>query len=568
MPSTAHDGSGVAGPRSRIPGVVYMSAELLDFYAAEGVLGHAGIADAFREAARRFPDRVALSHGPRTFTYAELDARSDRAAAGLLSLGLRPLDPVIFQLANSHELVVSFLGCVKAGLIPICTLAAHRASEIGQIGRQVGAKAHIFSARAGSFDLITFAAAMREVLPTLAHSILADTDGDLAPGMHRLDDLIDSHDDHAARAALRAVTLDPFQVAVYQLSGGTTGVPKVIPRFNNDYLYSARSIRDFFSFDETLVTFTPNPMMHNAAMLCFWLPALLFGGEVAIAAKPDIASIARVILDRKPNWGAIAPVHLRALLNDGWVPDDAFAGVHGLAVQDGAAALSARLKVPALHLYGMTEGLLVHCRADHPARAREITVGQPVSPYDEVRIVAPGTILDVQAGEIGELIVRGPCTTRGYFDSPERNAEAFTPDGYYRSGDLMSWRIIDGQRYLCFEGRLKDVVDRGGEKINCSEVELAVMGFAGVANVACVGMPDPLYGERLCAFVIAEAGHAPTVASIAAHLDKVGLAKFKYPERVELIREFPTTSSGKPSKPLLKARIAEMLAAERAAATP
>lgn len=551
------------GPRTRIPGVVYMPSELLDFYVRQGVLGQAGVADAFRAAARRFPDRIALSQGGRLVTYRQLDDMTDRAAAALLDLGLRPLDPVLFQLVNSQALVVSFLGCLKAGLIPVCTLAAHRASEIGQIGGQVRARAHIISARAGSFDLIPFAMAMRGALPDLAYTIVADEDGVVPDGMHRLDALIARTDLAHARAVLSGVALDPFQVVVYQLSGGTTGVPKVIPRFANEYLHSARSILKYFGFDETLVTFTGNPMMHNAPTLCFWLPALVAGGEVAIAERPDAASIARVVLDRKPTWAIIAPVYLRMMLDDGMVTQHDFANIYGLATPNGATALGARVNAPALHLYGMTEGLLTHCRAEDPTHAREITVGRPISPYDEVRIVVPGTTLDVRPGETGELIVRGPCTIHGYFDSPERNAEAFTPDGYYRSGDLMRWQVIEGERYLKFEGRLKDVVDRGGEKINCSEIELAVARLSGIANVACVGMPDPIYGERLCAFVIVDTGHPPpTVASIAAHLDIIGLARFKFPERVEIVAEFPMTMSGKPSKPLLKAQIAAILERE------
>lgn len=188
-----------------------------------------------------------------------------------------------------------------------------------------------------------------------------------------------------------------------------------------------------------------------------------------------------------------------------------------------------------------------------------MTVGRPLSPHDEIKILAPGSERELADGEIGELVIRGPCTILGYFDAEERNKVAFTSDGFYRSGDLMRIKVIQGTRYLVFEGRLKDVVSRGGEKINCEEIERVALSHPNVNAIAVVAMPDRTYGEKACAFVIPAPGQTLSVVDLGEFLGQQGLAKFKWPERLELVSEFPLTSSGKLSKPKLRELITNIL---------
>lgn len=198
------------------------------------------------------------------------------------------------------------------------------------------------------------------------------------------------------------------------------------------------------------------------------------------------------------------------------------------------------------------------------ASVLESSVGRPVSVHDEVRIVAPGTDAEVPVGEIGEALFRGPYTIRGYYRSEAEDAGRFTPDGFYRSGDLMRCELHEGRRYYYFCGRIKDVVDRGGEKINAEEVENVLNGHPAILTSAVVAMPDPVYGERVCAFVIARGeGAALTLPAVCGYLQEVGLAKFKWPERLEVVDEFPLSASGKLSKKALRSQIAATLEAER-----
>jgi non-ribosomal peptide synthetase component E (peptide arylation enzyme) len=554
------------GVREPLAGVVYQSLERLKTYADAGVLTQETLVSAFEQAARSHPERTALSEVGWSCTYAELDAVTDKAASAFMRLGLKPLDRVLFQLPNSKELIVAFLGCLKAGLIPICTLAAHRRIEIGYLGRHASARAHIVPAGDPRFDFIAFAQEMRQQIPSLQFTIATKADSrSLGDRAHSLEELVAGEDAAEAKHRVATIAHDPFQVALFQLSGGTTDVPKIIPRFHNEYLYTLRSMVGFHGFDETLVSYTPNPMLHNAPMACVWGPALFFGGEVAICGSLEAAAVGPLLAQRKPNWLIVPPLLLFRLKEAGWLDRIDFNNAKGFSVTSAVQRFRTFVGgAAAWPLFGMTEGLLAYCNASDPDEAQYTTVGRPLSPYDEVRILEPGSENELPDGEVGELAIRGPCTIRGYFDAEERNKVAFTSDGFYRSGDLMRIKVIADKRYLVFEGRLKDVVSRGGEKINCEEVERVASNHPSIVGIAIVAMPDRTYGERACAFVIPAPGNRVTVPELGSFLERQGLAKFKWPERIEFVAEFPLTSSGKLSKPKLREQITSILEQEEA----
>jgi 2,3-dihydroxybenzoate-AMP ligase len=204
-------------------------------------------------------------------------------------------------------------------------------------------------------------------------------------------------------------------------------------------------------------------------------------------------------------------------------------------------------------VFGMAEGLLMFVRLDDPDEVRFETVGRPVCEDDEILIVDDERI-PLPDGEVGELLVRGPYTLRGYYGVPEYNARTFTSDGFYCSGDLM--RRHPSGNYIV-EGRKKDLINRGGEKISAEEIENLVLSHPAVLNVACVPMPDPVLGERMCAFVVPKPGRTLTLAELTAFLTEKGLAKFKLPERLELTDDLPLSKFGKVAKNVLTKQVSE-----------
>jgi non-ribosomal peptide synthetase component E (peptide arylation enzyme) len=214
--------------------------------------------------------------------------------------------------------------------------------------------------------------------------------------------------------------------------------------------------------------------------------------------------------------------------------------------------------------FGMSEGIVFADPLDAPEEMRRNTVGYPLSPLDEVKLVdLDNPEVEVSLGEPGELLVRGPYTIRGYFDADDHNAQVFTADGFYKTGDVMSAVEIDGIRAYRVEGRVKDLVNRGGEKVNASEVESILIQHERITLAAVVAMPDARLGERACAYVVSSDGAGVTLDEVQRHFEALGVARYKWPERIETRASLPTTGVGKIAKRVLAAEISERVAAEQ-----
>ncbi len=498
-------------------------------------------------------------------TFAELDRRTDQVAAGLNGagqhgLGLRPGDPILFQVTNRLHSIVAWYAALKAGLIPVATLAAHRRHEISQVAARTGAVAHLVEADLAGFDLVAFAREHQADSPAIRCVITAGAAGP-AEGLTRLEDLGRGIDPAAARQAVEAVQrLDPDDVAVFQLSGGTTGVPKVIPRRHAEYWFNARAYAGRLGWDEQSRVAHLIPIIHNAGIVC-GVHAPHSAGACLLLGTPDAAASLPLLISEKVTDILVGHAHYQAVADRGVaslagsvrrlvlsgakVPPELFARIEALGVWSG-------------QLFGMAEGFFGLTEISAPREARLATVGTPLSELDEFRILGPGTEEDLPDGVTGELCCRGPYTLPGYFDAAEHNAAAFTSDGFYRTGDLASVVTLDGTRYLSIDGRIKDVINRGGEKINAEEVELLLVRHRAVAQAAVVAMPDPRLGERSCAYLVARESPV-SLNEIREHLAALGVAKFKWPERLEWIDEFPRSNVGKVDKKALRQRIAAIV---------
>ena len=212
-------------------------------------------------------------------------------------------------------------------------------------------------------------------------------------------------------------------------------------------------------------------------------------------------------------------------------------------------------------VFGMAEGLVCCTHKSDPEEVLVETQGRPVSPDDEIRVVDDDG-REVPPGEIGELICRGPYTIRGYYRAEEHNRVAFTADGFYRTGDMVR---LHPSGNLVIEGRKKDLINRGGEKISAEEVENLILAHPAVLNAAVVAMPDPVLGERACAYVILRPGATLTLEGVTRFLEEKRIARFKLPERLEVVERFPATAVGKISKKDLREDIKGKLAREATA---
>jgi non-ribosomal peptide synthetase component E (peptide arylation enzyme) len=219
--------------------------------------------------------------------------------------------------------------------------------------------------------------------------------------------------------------------------------------------------------------------------------------------------------------------------------------------------------VKAANLYGITEGLVLISHPDDPQEARHGTQGRVGYTSEEIRLLRFNSEEETPEGEIGELCFRGPSSLRGYYSAPQQTRETLSAEGFVRTGDLAKAHRIEGKLYYSFEGRLKDNINRGGEKYGTEEVENLIREHPAVADAAVVAMPDPVFFEKGCAFIIPKRGaQTPSVKDLGAYLSSRGLAKFKLPERIEAIDAFPVTRVGKMDKARLRAMITERLKQE------
>lgn len=552
-----------SSPTTALPGVVPHPAAEVDRYVATGAWGTRSLPTAFRRAAATYAERTALITPGMRLTYRELDARSDAVAAGLLRSGLLPGERVLLQLTNSAAAVVAWYGLLKAGLIPVCTLAIHRRREIEQIGRKSGAVAHLVQGDFPGFDLAGLAQEVAGLLPTMRQLLtLGAAPG--KPGL-RIENLQEHEISDKEQAELLEIaeSLDVHGPAVLQLSGGTTGTPKIIPRLHAEYRYNADLTSSWWGHTEQSVLAFGLPLAHNAA-LANGLHAAHGAGAALLLATPGADVMLPLMAEHGATWTMSPPGLAQEYLSHPAF-DDAVARLGTWVL---TAARVPRLVFDELtgrgvrvtQAFGMSEGIFLFTPFDAPADLRAETVGVPISPLDEIRVLQPGTEAEVAEGETGELAARGPYTIRGYLAALDRDREAFTAEGFYRSGDLVRARRYEGTLSYSIEGRVKDLIDRGGEKISAEEVELLIAGHPAVAEVAVVGMPDPRLGERGCAYIVPQdPQNPPTLADICACLEAEGLAKYKWPERLELIDALPRTQIGKVSKMTLRADIGAKL---------
>jgi 2,3-dihydroxybenzoate-AMP ligase len=522
------------------------------------------VAEMVARSARRNPGKVAVIFGDRRISYEELVTESRRLALGLLELGLEPLDRAVLQLPNLPEFVTTYLALNWIGAIPVTALRAHRHAEVRHFIRASGASAYFIADTVGGFDYRPMAAEMSAEFPLLRHVVVA---GQAAPGQT----VLASHvawtaDREALDAALHAARPAAEDVSTMLLSGGTTSMSKLIPRTHNDYVLNARLCAQAGGFDASTVFMAVLPLGHNYNLASPGMLGTFYaGGTLVIAKSTDTADLFETIeRERVTVVAAVVPLIANWLNSE--VPRS-FDLSSLRVVQNGGARLAPELRsrvrqelgcVPQ-EVYGTAEGLINMVRLNDPDDLLLESSGAPVSEFDEIMVLDDAGN-EVPDGEPGELVVRGPYTINGYYNAPEKNAEAFTADGFYRMGDIVRKR----GRYVYTEGRRKDLINRGGEKISCDEVENLIFGLPQVKQVSLVAMPDPVFGEKACACVVLKPGTRLDFDELIAHLRAQHIASFKLPERLELMPSFPVSPVGKILKRELRELIAAKVEAERA----
>ena len=561
-----------------LQGCVPFPAGLAERYRQAGYWRGERLGDLLRRWAEAGGDRVAVSSRDGKMTYAELDAAADRVAAGLRRLGLSKGDRVVVQLPNVVEFPAVVFGLLRIGALPVFALPPHRDHEINYLASHAEAVAYVASDTFGGFHYGELGVAARKEAPSLRHVLLLDGPDEehsgaspASPKPHNgvlnlrrlLDEPIGAAE---ARAAADADPPDASDVAFFLLSGGTTGLPKLIPRTHEDYAYNVAASADVCGLNPSTVYMVALPAAHNFPLGCPGIMGTLAaGGRVVMAPSPRPEDAMAVVEAEQVTITALVPAlvirWLEALERGRLARPPNLSSLEVLQV--GGARLApevARRIGPAIgckvqQVFGMAEGLLNYTRLDDPDDVVIATQGRPLSPADEIRIVGPDDE-PVPDGEAGELLTRGPYTIRGYYRAGAHNAKAFTADGFYRTGDIV--RRDDGGN-LMVEGRAKDLINRGGEKISAEEIENLLLAHPAVQEAAAVAMPHPVLGEQTCAYLVLRPNEKLDLAALCGYLEERRVARFKWPERLEYLDALPVTNVGKVDKKKLRDDIAAKL---------
>lgn len=515
--------------------------EVAQRYRDEGIWRGETLGAMLHDAAKRSGDAPALHHHDRTISYTELDEWADRLAAGFAAHGVRAGDRIVVQLPNVPEFLAIVFALMRLGAKPIFSLVAHRATEITHLVELGGATGYVLPAEHRGFDHRELA---REVVAAtgLRHVFVL---GEAAEFTSVAD--LERHE------PVEFPEPDPGDVAFFLLSGGTTALPKLIPRIHDDYVYQSTRAAQVCQLSTEDVYLAVLPVEFNFAFGCPGvIGTLISGGTAVLADTPNPMDCFELIERHGATVTALVPSIVQLWLEVAeWTETDIstlrLLQVGGARMtREFTERIGPTLGVRLQQVFGMAEGLLCFSRHDDPEEWILTTQGRPISAADEIRVVGPdGAVLPPDT--VGELVARGPYTLRGYYRVPEYNARAFDDDGFFHTGDLAR---LTPEGNLVIEGRIKEMIIRGGDKVSANEVEDHLLSHPSITSAAVIGVPDEFLGERICAYLI---GDEVPRNELKAAMHARGVADYKLPDIVRFVAEFPLTPLGKVDKKALVA---------------
>jgi long-chain acyl-CoA synthetase len=491
------------------------------------------VADVIRGRAEERPDAVALRHGERALTYAALDERSSRLAQALLASGVGAGTRVAYLDRSSPEVVELLFAASKIGavLVPLnWRLAPPETAAV-----LADSQAKVLIAGSG-YREVAEELHERPVIVGEEYERWLETHGARDPG---------------ARG-------DPGDVIVQMYTSGTTGVPKGVLTTHGNLAVTAQTSRRW-AFDERSVSLTPLPMFHIGGI--GWAYCGLWNGATTILVSDfDPEAVLETFERRRVTNAVLVPTMLRMLTGVPGAAERDYSALRSIAY--GAAPITTPVLKASLQtfrcslfgLYGLTEstgGVVALEPEDHQCEHLLRSAGRPY-PWVELQIADPASGDRLDPHQVGEVWLRGPNVTPGYFNRPAETAAALTRDGWLRTGD---GGYVDEDGYLFLTDRIKDMIVSGGENVYPAEVEETLAQHAAVADVAVIGVPDGHWGEAVKALVVSRAGFRPAQDELIAFA-RERLAGYKLPRSVDFVEELPRTPSGKVLKRELRERYA------------
>lgn len=518
------------------------------------------LGDVLDKAAALYPDKEALVESESRLTYARLKDTVDKLAFGLSGLGIGDGDCVLVQLPNWAEFAYTFLALQKIGAPAVLLLPRHMQLEIHHFCQLTRAKAWIIPEKYRKTDYRPIIDDVRKAHPHLKHIITVR--GGKSKSFIKLEDLIqDVSLNGESLNELAKKKPEAAQISFILPTGGTTGLPKAVPRTHNSAVCEAEYkaiAREQSASDICLLS---TPLEHNLGLAA--MNSVIFGGGRLVLLDSTLPEdFCDSVQRERVTCAPLVPTLLSRLVDFDGLEEYDLSSLKALYVggaktpPDVIKAVHKKLGRIYVSAFGMSEGPTCTTRLDDEEEIILNSVGKPCCPYDEFKVVdADGR--DLPRNMEGELLAKGPGVFFGYLKSPEENKLAFTNDGFFITGDLA---VIDGAGNIRITGRKKDIIIRGGENISPIEIESLMLRHPAVDDVAVIGMPDEDLGERVCAYIKAKKNSTPALEDIVAFLRAEGASVLQLPERIELIEDIPQTNIGKADKKALRDDLKRRLA--------
>jgi 2,3-dihydroxybenzoate-AMP ligase/mycobactin salicyl-AMP ligase len=505
--------------------------------------------DILDRATDRYPNKEAFVDGASRLTFAQARDRVNRLAISLMNLGIEPTERVLVQLPNWNEFVYVYFALQKIGAVDVLLIDRYRPYEIHHLIRLSGATSWVLPWEYRKTDYLPI---IREVLkesPQMKNVILA-RGGDQRDYIS-LEALIeDAELTEKNMSVLAQRRPDPTQVAHMGPTGGTTGLPKIVPRTHNDLICSSKYAAKVWKMDTRDTCLLVGPIGHDLTFTKGFLGSVLTYGKIVFLDSTDLDDICRVIEREKVTALVWVPTLARRLVGFEGLDNydlSTLKKMHcggGASLPDLIKDVREKLGCTFFNGYGATEGQTTLTRSDDQLETLYTTVGRPTCPYDSYKVVDRDG-KELPANTPGELLIKGPGVFTGYYKNPEENEKMFDQDDYFRTGDVAK---IDENGNVTLAGRIKEMINRGGESISAVEVENLIVNHPDVMFVAVVPMPDPEMGERVCAYIQPRPGARLHFNDIISFLKDRKASVLHFPERIEFIDAMPFTKAEKIDK--------------------
>lgn len=518
------------------------------------------LGDMFDKACDLYPSKEALVGEGKRYTYTELRREVDKLAYRFLEEGFQSGDRVLIQLPNWPEFVISYYALQKAGLVMVLLTVNHSAKEVVHLANLTQPKGWILPDCYRKMNYDPLIQQVKQETQALKRVLVVGQD--IPEGCDKFQDFMETTAGASKiKAVLEQARPDPGDVCQILPSGGTTGLPKGAVRTHSDYMCNIEYKSRAWNLNVTDTCLVATTVGHNLALLVTVTGSVFHGAKMVMLDSTYPADFCQIVQEEKITCTGLVPTLISRIVNFENLGDydlSTFKKVYvGAANSPPELVRATEEKIGAFYYnaFGMVEGPCSQTRPGDPLEIRCETIGRPVCPYDDFKTLDQAG-KPTPPGVEGELAAKGPGIFTGYLKNPQANQASFTPDGYFRTGDLA---VIDERGIVRITGRIKDIIIRGGENIAARDVEDLISSHPKVEYVAAVGMPDPDLGEQVCAYIKPVEGTSVNDEDILAFMKEMEASKILYPARIEFVDEIPLTAAGKADKKVLKKDIEEKL---------